>query len=542
MRFHSFGLRPRLFAIGTLGVGFSLMIGLFSVDAIHTSDQGIDGLTRLTEVLQSNGDTDMMHDKIMGDVNLVIMSESPEEVEAFEQELRDDASFMRESATNSLDLLTEDDGDLYAAAKKAKEDVFAYTDSALFVLEQKGAGADKEQLYKDREDVSVRFDQLEESLGNFSDMIVESSHTLVDNSRNGLASARSTLMVTMGLGSLIVIGLTVLVIRSIVSPIRKTIHTVSCFAQGDLRERLGDIGGAEFAQLREAINTMGDDLSSVISEVRTNAQEVAGAATQIAASSEQLMQGASNQSFQTKQVAAAVEQASSSLRESSEMMSESSSKSSQAGEQAMKGAEVVNETVQGMNSIIEVVDACAEVIGELGRKGEKISEIVNVINDIADQTNLLALNAAIEAARAGEHGRGFAVVADEVRKLAERTTSATDEVSSSIREIQDGTSQAVQRMNDAQERGASGIGLAQQAGEMLQSIVRGASEVQRSLESINAAGNEQSNAMVEISDNIQQINEISNQTTRGVEEATSAASELSQKSEHLLALTERFRV
>ncbi|MEZ6165598.1 MAG: methyl-accepting chemotaxis protein [Phycisphaerales bacterium] len=542
MRFHSFGLRPRLFAIGTLGVGFSLMIGLFSVDAIHTSDQGIDGLTRLTEVLQSNGDTDMMHDKILGDVNLVIMSESAEDLEAFEQELRDDASFMRESATNSLALLTEDDGDLYVAAKQAKEDVFAYTESALYVLEQKDAGADKEQLYKDREDVSVRFDQLEESLGNFSDMIVESSHTLVDNSRNGLASARTTLMITMGLGSLIVIGLTVLVIRSIVSPIRKTIHTVTRFAQGDLRERLEDIGGAEFAQLREAINTMGDDLSSVISEVRTNAQEVAGAATQIAASSEQLMQGASNQSFQTQQVAAAVEQASSSLRESSEMMSESSSKSSQAGEQAKKGAEVVNETVQGMNSIIEVVDACAEVIGELGRKGEKISEIVNVINDIADQTNLLALNAAIEAARAGEHGRGFAVVADEVRKLAERTTSATDEVSSSIREIQDGTSQAVQRMNDAQERGASGIGLAQQAGEMLQSIVRGASEVQRSLESINAAGNEQSNAMVEISDNIQQINEISNQTTRGVEEATSAASELSQKSEHLLALTERFRV
>ncbi|MFU8829990.1 MAG: methyl-accepting chemotaxis protein, partial [Phycisphaerales bacterium] len=184
----------------------------------------------------------------------------------------------------------------------------------------------------------------------------------------------------------------------------------------------------------------------------------------------------------------------------------------------------------------------ARAVDSLGDRSQKIGEVVDVINEIAEQTNLLALNAAIEAARAGEHGRGFAVVADEVRKLADRTTKATQEIGESIRAIQSETSEAVKRMSDGTEHVRTGVELATQAGSHLQTIVTSSREVARLIESIAAASEQQSVASNEISGSVEQIASLSQQTRESVSQSTQAATDLSCKAEQLQALVAGFKL
>ena len=177
---------------------------------------------------------------------------------------------------------------------------------------------------------------------------------------------------------------------------------------------------------------------------------------------------------------------------------------------------------------------------ELGKRGEQIGQVIEVINDIADQTNLLALNAAIEAARAGEHGRGFAVVADEVRKLADRTTQATEEVAQSITAIQQETDTAVQRMRAGPERVTQGVELAGRAGASLEEIVAGAGDVAGLVQSIAAAAEQQSSASEEVSRNVESITAVASQAAEGAQQSAAASAQLSGKAEQLQQLVGRF--
>ena len=195
-----------------------------------------------------------------------------------------------------------------------------------------------------------------------------------------------------------------------------------------------------------------------------------------------------------------------------------------------------------MDAIKDAVTSSSASVEELGRRGQQIGQIIEVINDIADQTNLLALNAAIEAARAGEHGRGFAVVADEVRKLADRTTKATEEIGESIRAIQTETDDAVQRMASGTEQVDAGVAKAREAGQSLGRIVSASQSVAQMIQSIAAAAEQQSAASEQISRNVESIASASNQASEGAGQAATAATQLSTKAEQLQALVARFKV
>lgn len=352
-------------------------------------------------------------------------------------------------------------------------------------------------------------------------------------------------IVMLAYAGLIVVPATLFLIRrAIVGPIRRTAEVMRDIAEGegDLTKRIEVISTDEVGQLAERFNAFAQKVHDLVSEVIQATHEVASAATEIAASSEEMARGMGEQKDQVMQISAAVEQMSASVVEVAQKSMDAAQNAEESGRVAEDGGAVVSDTVQTMRHIRESVSASSKIVEELGRRGDEIGEIIAVINDIADQTNLLALNAAIEAARAGEHGRGFAVVADEVRKLADRTTQATEEVAKTIRAIQTETKVAVERMDSGNKQVEQGVVRASEAGESLERIMTRAREVSGMIQSIAAAAEQQSAAGTQISRGVESISAVTTQAATGAAEAASAAEQLSHKAEELQKLVGQFKV
>lgn len=350
----------------------------------------------------------------------------------------------------------------------------------------------------------------------------------------------------LALCALVLTGLIVggaYVARSIAKPIGLMTDGAKQIIQSlDLTRRIDLQSKDELGVFADQFDHFIEKMHEVISDVASAATDVASASTEIAASSDQMANGMGEQSGQLVQISSAIEQMASSVTEVARKSSDAAQNAKESGEVAGEGQHTVQETVEGMTAINDAVSASAASVQELGKRGEEIGQIIDVINDIAGQTNLLALNAAIEAARAGEHGRGFAVVADEVRKLADRTTSATEEISESIKAIQSETTEAVDRMRVGTEHVQHGVAKANVAGQSLEQIVEKARDVTDMIQSIAAAAEEQSSTSEEISRNVDMISNVTAQASEGASQAAEASTQLAERSESLQSLVKRFKL
>lgn len=332
------------------------------------------------------------------------------------------------------------------------------------------------------------------------------------------------------------------IMNAVVQPINESGKVLEVLAQGDLTARMtGDYKG-DYAKIKDNINTMANSFSLAISDVMAAVQATASAANQISSSTEEMAAGAQEQSTQASEVASAVEEMTKTILETTKNTTLATEASKNAGKVAKDGGKVVSETIEGMNKISEVVNRSAQTVQELGKNSDQIGEIVQVIDDIADQTNLLALNAAIEAARAGEQGRGFAVVADEVRKLAERTTKATKEIATMIKQIQKDTSGAVESMQQGTKEVEAGKLLAEKAGNSLNEIIKGAELVVDIVSQVAAASEEQSSAAEQISKNIESISSVTQQSASGVQQIAHASEDLNRLTLNLQELITKFKI
>jgi methyl-accepting chemotaxis protein len=311
-------------------------------------------------------------------------------------------------------------------------------------------------------------------------------------------------------------------------------------AAGDLVTPV-DCSSAGQDSLLGNISNMQTTLRSMIGTITSNAEQVSSSAKQLLHASEEVADRARQQSDAASSMAAAVEEMAVSIDQVKENAEEAHGISQEAGILSQDGAKVIHGAATEMRKISEAVQSSSEIIEDLGSQSDQITSIVNTIKEIADQTNLLALNAAIEAARAGEQGRGFAVVADEVRKLAERTSMSTTEIAGMVSKIQNGTRSAVSSMQSGVSQVSNGVELANQAGDSINRIRDGAERVTEVVNSISDAIREQSSAGNQIAQKLETIAQMSEESAVAVSHTADAARHLQTLSASLHQAVAQFK-
>jgi methyl-accepting chemotaxis protein len=360
-----------------------------------------------------------------------------------------------------------------------------------------------------------------------------------DINRRTLWTLLAAVMAGIILGGII----SVVTTRRITRPISTVVAAMHRIVQGDLTgedivistdDELGDMG--------RSANGMQQSLRQMIGSVSAGAERIATATEELSATAAEQAHGAESQKDQTHHVAASMQEMSSTVAQVAENSNKASEASRKAADTARHGGSIVEDALAKMRAIADSVGQTAKRVQELGKSSNQIGEIIGVIDDIADQTNLLALNAAIEAARAGEQGRGFAVVADEVRKLAERTSKATKEITAMIQNIQAETLSAVEAMQTGTQQVELGVESTTRAGTSLHEIIQSSEQVGEMILLIATAATEQSSATEEINSSIEQIAKITEQSAAGTRESAKAVRDLSDLASNLHALVSKFTV
>jgi methyl-accepting chemotaxis protein len=360
--------------------------------------------------------------------------------------------------------------------------------------------------------------------------------------------SRESMMKTAGVMVAIVMAivtLTYFLLRSIIlKPIHEMITITKDIAQGegDLTKRVPAIGNDEISTLGGYFNMFIEKLQKMIGKVAHVTDKVASASVELSATAEEISKGTDTLTSRASQTAAAVEEMNATVSQVAQNSGKAATLAQETVKTAKDGGSVVSDTISGMQQLSDAVSSSATIIAELGKSSDQIGEIVRVIEDIADQTNLLALNAAIEAARAGEQGRGFAVVADEVRKLAERTTKATKEIGDMIRQIQQDTRGAVESMQQGTVKVTSGVDLVNRTGEALSRIVEMVSESADMIRQIAVASEEQSVATQQIANDIENVAKVTKESASGANESAKASHDLSQLATELQGIVGSFKL
>jgi methyl-accepting chemotaxis protein len=356
----------------------------------------------------------------------------------------------------------------------------------------------------------------------------------------GSAYAVTLGVVAVGIGLAIVLG--VLIGRSVNTGVAALKKATSRLADGDLTARAELDSTDELGEMSNAFNRMAGEFSTVISELHRSADQVAGSAATLSTTADRVAQGSRGQVEEAANAAHSIEDLNGAVKEIARRAEGAVTAADEANAMSDHGQRVVAGAVQGIQQVAGTVGETARLITALGQRSDQIGQIVQVIKGIAEQTNLLALNAAIEAARAGEQGRGFAVVADEVRNLAERTAGATAEIAEMIRAIQGETASAVATMETGSRQMESGVSQANQALKSLQEIDGSVKRVVEMIQGIAAATRSQSQATESITTRVEQIAQTARDNSGHVDHTTQASHDLHKLAAHFQQLVSRFRV
>ncbi len=356
------------------------------------------------------------------------------------------------------------------------------------------------------------------------------------------AQAKETLIIVTILALAFGLLAAWIITRQIVAPLQQTLVALERVASGDLSHNLVVTRRDDMGQLQGSLQRMVISLRQLIGGISDGVTQLASAAEQLSAVTEQTSAGVNSQKVETDQVATAMHEMTATVQEVARNAEEASEAAVAADQQAREGEKVVGEAIAQIERLSKEVGNSTEAMGHLKRESDKIGSVLDVIKSVAQQTNLLALNAAIEAARAGEAGRGFAVVADEVRSLAQRTQKSTEEIEELILGLQSGTEQVATTLDNSRSLTDSSVELTRRAGGSLENITRTVSAIQSMNQQIAAAAEQQSAVAEEINRSVVNVRDVSEQTASSSEETAASSAELARLGVHLQTLVGRFKV
>ena len=383
-------------------------------------------------------------------------------------------------------------------------------------------------------------DQMGEQLNKLIAMNGAAAKQANDVAGQSYNSAITGIVVVSVAAALLTVLLAWLLTRSIVTPLRKAVQVAETIAGGNLSSVIEDDGRDEPARLLGALSTMQTNLRQTIRHIAGSATQLASAAEELSAVTEEASRGLQQQNDEIDQAATAVNEMTAAVEEVARNAVSTSEASRQSNQAAREGRDRVVQTVDAIQTMTHDVQSTAVMIEGLATQGRDIGKVLDVIRAIAEQTNLLALNAAIEAARAGEAGRGFAVVADEVRALAHRTAQSTQEIEKMVAGIQNGTGEAVQSMQQSNQRTQDTLEMARAAGVALEQITQSISLINERNLVIASASEEQAQVSREVDRNLVNIRDLATQSAAGANQTSAASHELSRLAVDLNAMVAKF--
>ncbi len=530
-------IKQKLIGYALVSTALLLVIGYTGHWNVSRLGKALDDNTRNTDALRHHMTADMMHDALRGDVLSALVAGADDKA-TIRTALAEHSKTFRDNLEQN-DALSLDSG-TKAAIKELHAPLEAYLKSAqaMVNLALQDPAAARRQLPA----FDTAFHRLEVQMATLSqrlELLAGQSQAKVDGT--AIAADRSLLLVGT-LAALITLLLAWLISGYIIRSLGQVGVTAASAAHGDLTARFTHANDDEIGVLGQAFNTMLGDFQDAVGRITGSATQLAAAAEQMSSITDQTTHSVKQQQNEIDQVATAMNEMTTTVQGVARNAEQAAQAAQQADRSAQNGASVANSARREITGLVDEVEKSAGVIQKLQAESENIGMVLDVIRGIAEQTNLLALNAAIEAARAGEQGRGFAVVADEVRTLASRTQKSTEEIHLMIERLQSGASNAVNVMAQARGKGQGGIGEMGRVTDTLGEIARAVASINDMNTQIASAAEEQSAVAEEINRNVNNISEGSGQSAQGAEQTAFASMELSRLAADLQTLVARFKV
>ena len=536
----------------TIKLRLMLLIATGLVTALIMSLAGYLGNTRMADAVQDNEismtvlrnhmEGDMMHDALRADVlsaMLVGLGKSTSTPAEVNSSLKEHAEHFREVLVNNLKLPL--DGTIKASLEKIKPSLDNYISAGERIVAL--ALANPEAARGELETFNGAFSQLEDQMAGLSELIENHTQLTSTGTQQTISNANWTLAVVLIASLLLLLAQGRWVILSIMGPLRTASRIADSIAHGNLSEPIIEPSNQDEASaLIRSLATMQRDLRGMIEVVRSNAHGVNGMSEQLSQGCHDVAGSSQQQSAAASTMAAAASEMTASIEEITRHAQRALDMANQAETLAKDGGRVIHQVVSDMDGIARSAQQSAQVIRTLDKESEAIYSIIQVIKGIADQTNLLALNAAIEAARAGEQGRGFAVVADEVRSLAGRTSASTQEIAAMVGRIQQNTREAVTSMEEGVAQVDKGMAVTAEVERAIREILQATLSTTELVNDISRTISEQSLASNEIAHQVEMMAGMSQSNSRVIEETAATTDELSSLAGQLSQSVDRFRL